>query len=30
MIEGSEMLFVNGKPAVHHGHRVLMNSKSRT
>ncbi len=28
MVEGSQMLFVNGKAAVHHGHHVLMNSKS--
>ena len=28
MIEGSDLLFVNGMGAVHHGHAVLMNSKS--
>lgn len=28
MVEGSDLLFVNSKGAVHHGHAVLMNSKT--
>lgn len=27
LLEGSDLLIVNGKPAVHHGHLALMNSK---
>ena len=29
-LEGSELLFINGKAAVHHGHSVRMNSKSKS